>query len=56
MPACEGKMDISMTIPGSPALPKNSAHTDHRYAAEVPSVIRVSIVAAPCFRFTQVAR
>ena len=56
MPACEGRMDISIVIPGSPALPKNSAHADQRYAADVPSVISVSMVIAPCLRFAQVAR
>ncbi|CAM5235457.1 hypothetical protein SVIOM74S_01565 [Streptomyces violarus] len=35
-------------MPGVPAVPKNSAHRDHRNAAEVPTEISVSIVAAPC--------
>ncbi len=43
-------------IPGTPAVPKNSAYNDHTRAAEVPMEIRVSMVAAPCFRFAQAAR
>ncbi|RUP69497.1 hypothetical protein SSPNP10_07065 [Streptomyces sp. NP10] len=43
-------------IPAMPAVPKNSAHTDHRKAADVPTEISVSIVAAPCFAFVQAAR
>ncbi len=35
-------------MPGVPAVPKNSAHSDHRNAAEVPTEISVSMVAAPC--------
>ena len=43
-------------IPGVPAVPKNSAHRDHRNAAIVPTEIRVSMVAAPCLAFVQAAR
>jgi hypothetical protein len=35
-------------MPGVPAVPRNSAHSDHRKAAEVPTEISVSMVAAPC--------
>ncbi|MGX1254547.1 hypothetical protein RKD48_007058 [Streptomyces ambofaciens] len=35
-------------MPGVPAVPRNSAHSDHRNAADVPTEIRVSMVAAPC--------
>ena len=37
----------SWVIPGSPALPRNRAYSDHRKAATVPTVMRVSIVAVP---------
>src|SRR5262249_54723194 len=43
-------------MPGMPAVPKNSAHTDQRNAAEVPSEISVSMVAAPCRALVQAAR
>lgn len=43
-------------IPTMPAVPKNSAHNDHRNAADVPTEISVSIVAAPCFALAQAAR
>src|SRR3954451_7109155 len=43
-------------IPGVPAVPKNRAHTDHRNAADVPTEIRVSMVAAPCRALVQAAR
>lgn len=42
-------------IPGVPAVPKKSAHRDQRKAAEVPTEIRVSMVAAPCRRLVQAA-
>ena len=42
-------------IPGVPAVPKNSAYSDHSSAAEVPIEMSVSIVAAPCLRFVQAA-
>ncbi|RPK75127.1 hypothetical protein EES42_07160 [Streptomyces sp. ADI95-17] len=35
-------------IPTMPAVPKNSAQSDQRNAAVVPTEISVSIVAAPC--------
>ena len=44
-----------MRMPGSPASRKKSATTDHPHAASVPTEIRVSIVAAPCFRFIHAA-
>src|ERR1700759_2548349 len=43
-------------MPGWPAVPKNRAHTDHRNAADVPTEIRVSMVAAPCRALVQAAR
>lgn len=43
-------------IPGMPAVPKNSAHNDHANAADVPTEISVSIVAAPCFALVHAAR
>ncbi len=43
-------------IPGMPAVPKNSAHSDQPSAARVPIEMRVSMVAAPCRRFVQAAR
>lgn len=42
-------------MPSSPAVPKNSAHSDQANAASVPSEIRVSIVVAPCRRLTAAA-
>ncbi len=42
-------------MPGVPAVPKNSAHSDHRNAAPVPTEIRVSMVAAPCLALVQAA-
>ncbi len=42
-------------IPGIPAVPKKSAYSDHRNAAEVPMEISVSIVAVPCLRLVQAA-
>ena len=44
-----------MRMVGSPASRKKSATTDHPHAASVPTEIRVSIVAAPCFRFIHAA-
>ena len=44
-----------MRIVGSPASRKKSATTDHPHAASVPTEMRVSIVAAPCFRFIHAA-
>ena len=43
-------------IPGCPAVPKNSAYSDHRYAAATPTEISVSMVAAPCRALTSAAR
>ena len=43
-------------MPGVPAVPKNSAYTDHANADSVPTEINVSMVAAPCRRFVQAAR
>ena len=38
-----------------PASPRNSAYSDHSQAASVPTLISVSIVAAPCLRFVHAA-
>ncbi len=43
-------------MPTMPAVPKNSAHSDQRNAADVPTEISVSIVAAPCFALVHAAR
>ncbi len=43
-------------MPGSPAVPRNSAYSDQRNAALVPTEIRVSIVAAPWRRLVHAAR
>ncbi|GAA3488796.1 hypothetical protein GCM10018987_28790 [Streptomyces cremeus] len=43
-------------MPGIPAVPKNSAHRDHRKAADVPTEMSVSIVAAPCRALVHAAR
>ena len=43
-------------MPGMPAWPKNSAYSDHRNAAETPSEMSVSIVAAPWRRLIHAAR
>ena len=43
-------------IPGVPALPRNSAYSDHRNADTVPSEMSVSMVAVPCRRLAQAAR
>ncbi len=42
-------------MPGMPALPKNSAHSDQPSAAIVPSETRVSMVAAPWRRLVHAA-
>ena len=42
-------------IPVCPAVPQNSAYSDHPKAARVPREISVSIVAARCLRFVHVA-
>ena len=43
-------------IPGIPAVPRKSAYSDHRNAADTPIEMRVSIVAAPWRRLIQAAR
>ncbi|CAM5266318.1 hypothetical protein SFUMM280S_05706 [Streptomyces fumanus] len=43
-------------MPGLPAVPRNRAHSDHRKAAEVPTEISVSMVAAPCRALVAAAR
>ena len=45
-----------MCTPARPAAPKNSAYTDHRYAAVTPTDTSVSMVAAPCRALTTAAR
>ena len=45
-----------MVMPGSPASPKNKAYSDHPKAANTPSEMRVSMVAAPWRRFVHAAR
>src|SRR4051812_15479110 len=42
-------------IPGTPAVPKKSAYSDHAVAARTPTEIRVSIVVAPWRRFVHAA-
>src|SRR5699024_1061991 len=42
-------------IPGVPAVPRNSAYSDHSSATDVPIEMSVSIVAAPWRRFVQAA-
>src|SRR6476661_2022797 len=42
-------------MPGVPAVPKNSAYSDHVSAARVPSETSVSIVAVPWRRLVQAA-
>ena len=42
-------------MPGMPAVPRNSAYSDHRNAAEVPREMSVSMVAAPWRRFVSAA-
>ena len=42
-------------MPGSPAVPQNSAYTDQASAAMVPSEMSVSIVDAPWRRFVHAA-
>src|SRR4028119_2192222 len=43
-------------IPGTPAVPRNSAYSDQANAAIVPRETRVSIVAVPWRRFIHAAR
>src|SRR5690606_14284001 len=56
--AAPGRMIHSndSVIPGMPAPPRNRAYSDHTNAAETPSEMRVSIVAAPCRRLIHAAR
>ena len=52
MPSCEcADKLIDMRISFMPALPKNRAHTLQKNAADVPKLISVSMVNAPCRRF-----
>src|SRR4051794_27062926 len=43
-------------MPGSPAVPKNSAYSDQSHDDSVPTLISVSMVAVPCLRLAQAAR
>ncbi len=43
-------------MPGTPAVPRKSAYSDHANAASVPMEISVSIVAEPCRRLRHAAR
>ncbi len=43
-------------MPGSPAVPKNSAKSDQPKAARVPIETSVSMVDWPCRRLSHVAR
>ena len=43
-------------MPGAPAVPSSSAHSDHAEAASTPIETRVSMVAAPWRRLVQAAR
>src|SRR5450631_2311729 len=52
----EGKSSKLMRVSGLPEPPRNSAHSDHRYAALTPTQIRVSIVAAPWRALLKAAR
>ena len=52
-PASQVKL---IRIPGCPAVPTNSAYSDHRYAAATPTEISVSMVAAPWRALTSAAR
>jgi hypothetical protein len=44
-----------MVMPVTPASPKNSATSDQAHAANVPTLMSVSIVAVACLRFCQAA-
>lgn len=46
----------SSCMPGVPASPRNSAHSDQPNAASVPTETSVSMVAAPCRAFVRAAR
>ena len=54
-PASGNRLKL-IRMPGIPASPTNSAHNDHRYAAETPTEMRVSMVAAPWRAFAHAAR
>ena len=56
MPPGAGNQANAMRMPGSPAPPRKSAYSDQRNAADTPTEMSVSMVAAPCFRLTSVAR
>ncbi len=43
-------------MPGVPAVPRKRAHSDHRNAADVPTEISVSMVAAPWRALVRAAR
>ena len=43
-------------MPGIPAPPRNSAHSDHSHAALTPTEIKVSMVAAPWRALVNAAR
>ena len=43
-------------IPGTPAVPQNSAYSDHPRAASTPTEISVSMVEVPCRRLAHAAR
>src|SRR5664279_1654670 len=52
----EAKMLKLIRVPGIPAPPRNSAHSDHSHAALTPTEIKVSIVAAPWRTLVKAAR
>src|SRR5664280_967229 len=52
----EGKRLKLIRVPGIPAPPRNSAHSDHSHAALTPTEIKVSIVAAPWRALVRAAR
>ena len=52
---CPTVSSKACVIPVCPAVPQNSAYSDHPKAARVPREMSVSIVAARCLRFVHVA-
>src|ERR1035438_10719396 len=52
----EAKRLKLIRVPGIPAPPRNSAHSDHIHAALTPTEITVSIVAAPWRALVNAAR
>ena len=54
-PPRSGSSSNGIVMPVSPAPPRNRAYSDHNSAARVPTLISVSIVAAPCLRFCHAA-